>query len=187
MENIFPRQLASWILKNYKGKDLTQLKLQKLLFYSYFLNNALSGDLFDEIEFEAWEHGPVNRSLRSDLKSYNRNPIDRDHYNGNDFNFKPTEKQWKLLQAVLNTYGKISPIRLIAQTHKDIDESWGSFQVIDNARVIEVYREMYSAESIKAPEMLFNALSFEIDGIQTSSFSNIYEMAEFFGEDRLQT
>lgn len=182
MEKTLSCQLASWILKNYKGKDLTQLKLQKLVFYSYCINNALGKDPFEEVEFEAWMYGPVNVEVRESVKHYGRSPIPQNHFVG--FEFVPTSNQEQVLKAVLNTYGRISPTRLIEQTHRDFKEtSWGNGnQKLDPQKIIKFYSNLYTSDEIKAPEMLFNALSFEIDNIETNSFKNFFEMAEFFGE-----
>lgn len=61
-----PRRVATWFVNNIdrdSGELLTQLKLQKLVYYAeaWFLANfdmPLTGE-----DFEAWAHGPAMRSL----------------------------------------------------------------------------------------------------------------------------
>jgi uncharacterized phage-associated protein len=60
---------------NETGSYLSNLKLQKLLYYAQAWHLALYGiPLFDE-EFEAWVHGPVIPSLYAKYKKFGWKPI----------------------------------------------------------------------------------------------------------------
>ena len=65
-------------LANESGSFISNLKLQKLVYYAQAWHLALYDQpLFDE-DFEAWIHGPVIPVLYQQYKSFGRKPIDKD-------------------------------------------------------------------------------------------------------------
>lgn len=71
-------QVANYILRSAHdaGDVITNLKLQKLIYYAQAWYLALYDEpLFDE-EFQAWVHGPVQRELYDRFKNYRWNPIE---------------------------------------------------------------------------------------------------------------
>lgn len=75
-----PNQVSDFLLVNSreKGEVLTNLKLQKLLYYSQAWFLTLNGcPLFDE-EFQAWVHGPVLPSQYFRFSDFKWRPIVED-------------------------------------------------------------------------------------------------------------
>ncbi len=59
-----------------KGKSITPLSLQKMLYYAQGICLALSGrELFRE-DCQAWAHGPVYKNVYEAFRSFGREPID---------------------------------------------------------------------------------------------------------------
>ncbi len=58
------------------GDCLTNLKLQKLVYYAQAWYLALKDEPLFDGEFEAWIHGPVNTHLYNRFRHYRWNPID---------------------------------------------------------------------------------------------------------------
>jgi uncharacterized phage-associated protein len=77
VEPVSALDVASYILKVFsdRGQDISNLKLQKLVYYSQAWFLALNEKpLFDE-PLEAWVHGPVAPSVFHRYKSFRWNPI----------------------------------------------------------------------------------------------------------------
>lgn len=74
------QELANFFIRlaNESGSFLSNLKLQKLLYYSQAWYLAIHGKpLFDE-DFEAWIHGPVIPELYMEFKQFKWKPISKD-------------------------------------------------------------------------------------------------------------
>lgn len=70
-------EVANFFVSRFQqaGDPLTNMKLQKLLYYAQGWHLALKGDaLFDE-RIEAWPHGPVVPPVYGTFKHYRWNPI----------------------------------------------------------------------------------------------------------------
>lgn len=98
------------------GDSLTNLKLQKLVYYVQGFHLAMYGKtLFDESILH-WEHGPVVRELYDELKTHGSNsiPIPND--------FEPSmfsDEQIKLIEEVNSVYGQFSAWKLRDMTHNE--------------------------------------------------------------------
>lgn len=57
------------------GKSISPMKLQKLIYLAHGLNLALHGEPLVETEPEAWQHGPVFRSLYRETRKYVAGPV----------------------------------------------------------------------------------------------------------------
>ena len=66
-----------WIA-NETGSFVSNLKLQKLVYYAQAWHIALHGSPLFEEDFEAWVHGPVIPSLYQKYKSFGWQPINKD-------------------------------------------------------------------------------------------------------------
>lgn len=78
VDAITPGSLADFLLveSRERGEVLTNLKLQKLLYYTQAWNLALfDAPLFDE-DFQAWVHGPVLPSQYHRFKDFQWRPLD---------------------------------------------------------------------------------------------------------------
>lgn len=121
LKKIKPQVLAGYILKNYG--PMSHLKLQKLLFYCDAYHLAyFDKDLIGE-SFEAWVHGPVNRTVFNGLKdksllysdlAYQDDGLDVD----NQFNLL-TSDQKDLIKNILDNLSSWTGIELEAATHHE--------------------------------------------------------------------
>ena len=118
------QQVANYFIK-LAGKidenDLTNLKLQKLLYFSQ--GKYLAGNdkpLFEE-PIEAWKLGPVVRSVYNNFKYCGSFPITAFDKGVKDSNLP--EKTEQFLDKVWDKYGKFSARYLVDLTHKR-ETSW---------------------------------------------------------------
>lgn len=119
-------EVVSWMLENIP--DMTNKKLQKLLYYTYawylvFFNetaDSLNNRLFDDC-FEAWVHGPVIPSLYRIFKDYHSSVIPPDFYQGSvHSDFDP--ETLDLFNQIKDIYGKYNGNELESISHQE--EPW---------------------------------------------------------------
>ncbi|CAH9066242.1 hypothetical protein PSEHALCIP103_03547 [Pseudoalteromonas haloplanktis] len=108
------------VLVNYQNQedsDLSNLKLQKLVWYCLGFCGALTGKkLFDD-EIKAWEHGPVVPTLYHELKKFGRNPVELDV--NPDLEEKFEKEQLEVIYEVAEVFGKYSAWKLRNMTHEE--------------------------------------------------------------------
>jgi uncharacterized phage-associated protein len=99
-----------------RGKKMSAMKLQKLVYYSQAWSLAWDGKpLFPE-EIQAWAHGPVVRELYEDHKGkYMVSPDD--FPSGNPA--KLDADQLETIETVLSSYGQMSAAQLSELTHAE--------------------------------------------------------------------
>ncbi len=110
--------IASYFIKlaNETGSFISNLKLQKLVYYAQAWHLALKGaPLFDE-DFQAWIHGPVAPNLYQKYKSYGWEPISEDAQP----NLPPEVLQF--LAEVAEEYFALDAYELEQMTH--IEAPW---------------------------------------------------------------
>jgi len=101
------------------GDSISNLKLQKLVYYAQGFSLALRDEvLFDET-IEAWAHGPAIRELYHKYKDNGANAIDKPR----DVDFTKYEEDVKsLLNQVYEEYGQFSAWKLRDMSHEE--EPW---------------------------------------------------------------
>ena len=67
-------EFLAYASKN-KVKDMTPLKIQKLIYIAYGWYLTVTGKRMFDSYYEAWTHGPVVPRLYDSLKSYRRSPV----------------------------------------------------------------------------------------------------------------
>lgn len=97
------------------GSCITQLKLQKLLYYAQGWHLAFWGVPLFNSEFEAWIHGPVSREVWNHSKPNYNSSMDNIVFDVSIFDCD----QIKLLDAVYSTYGIFDAWPLRDMTHQD--------------------------------------------------------------------
>ena len=99
------------------GEYMTQLKLQKLLYYAQGFFMAVNGGakLFDET-IEKLQYGPVVKELQTILSKYKNNPITKS-LGGNASRFD--NRTLAILQFVYDKFGQFSASRLVTMTHDE--------------------------------------------------------------------
>ncbi|MGY4490656.1 Panacea domain-containing protein [Pseudomonas sp. TE3610] len=123
------------------GDLVSNLKLQKLVYYAQGFSLALHGSPLFEEPIEAWLHGPVVPTLYQRYKSFGSGHIP--HPEGFDLDcFSPPERE--LLDEVYEFYGQYSAWRLRQLTHDETPwkESYqsGSNQVISQSLMTRFFR-----------------------------------------------
>ena len=112
-------QIANQLLINAadSGELMTNMKLQKMLYYQQGFHLAyFEAPLFHE-EIEAWMYGPVVPSMYEKYKGFGRNGIEPDRTLG--FSFERKEEQ-ALFDEVCKVYGAYSAIGLMNMTHEEM-------------------------------------------------------------------
>jgi len=112
-------QVANYFIYKNKidPKQLTNKKLQKLLYYSQAWNLVINNEkLFDD-KIEAWIHGPSIPSIYLEFKKFGYNEIKLD-IEKSDFS-DITEQEKNVLDSVWNVYGKYDANYLEFLTHNE--------------------------------------------------------------------
>lgn len=145
------RRVADLILclGRQRGIEMTNLKLQKLLYYAQAWHlAALDRPLFSE-RIEAWIHGPVVPPVFGDFKHYRWNPID---CTPGEVTIEAGDPRWPIrdcIKEVLDAYAEFSGPQLEAMTHsedpwrdarKGIPSDAPSTAVISHEAMIRFYR-----------------------------------------------
>ena len=103
------------------GTLITHLKLQKLCYYAQGYSLALVDEIMFDNPIEAWEHGPVVRTLWDEYKRYRREPIP-------SVDEQPEIEPWrvKILALVYQRYGWMTAWDLRNRTHDEFpwQEAW---------------------------------------------------------------
>lgn len=117
-------EIAKWFIARnkadyemgYTDELITNLKLQKLLYYAQGCVLALTDEpLFDE-DIQAWEHGPVVPEIYHKYKSYGKSGIDLDE----PFDEGVIDEETRnILESVYNEFGQYSAWKLRNMTHEE--------------------------------------------------------------------
>lgn len=98
------------------GELMSNMKLQKMLYYQQGFHLAMFGTpLFDE-DMEAWMYGPVVPSVYNHYKSHGRSGIQAE--DDRDMAFADP-KEAALFAEVCQVYGKYSAFGLMNMTHNE--------------------------------------------------------------------
>jgi uncharacterized phage-associated protein len=97
------------------GELLTNMKLQKLLYYAQGCHLAVFGEpLFDDA-IEAWTYGPVVPTVYQTYKVCGRQPIEMPAGDANAVNRDLAD----FLSVIAETFGQFSALALMKMTHKE--------------------------------------------------------------------
>lgn len=121
--------------------DVSNKKLQKLAYYVYAWYMTLYMEKIANMEFEAWEHGPVCRKLYNKYRCYGWKIIPP--YKG--FVLADDEKI-KFIQSVLNVYGCYSADELEKMTHDELPWIEARNTCMTNAVISDTTMKMYYSE-----------------------------------------
>lgn len=96
------------------GDSISNLKLQKLLYYAQGIYLAKYGTPMFEDRIEAWTHGPVIPAVYHRFKAYGYNPLPRP-------SARPilSKGKQKILNTVFRVYGQYSAWKLRDFTHQE--------------------------------------------------------------------
>ncbi len=122
-----------------EGEFISNLKLQKLLYYAQGVHLALHNtQLFNE-NIEAWAHGPVVPEVYRKYKTYGDNPL---HLQDTEevLNFSTNEQE--VLDEVYQVYGQFSAWKLREMTHDE--DPWKNTpqSAVISPKIIQDYFKM---------------------------------------------
>lgn len=107
--------LISW--QSVEESDLSNLKLQKILWYCQGFYSALTDKALFDDDIQAWEHGPVVASVYHEFKEYGRNSIELAVDTSIEDKF--SEEQLDIIAEVNEVFGKYSAWKLRNMTHEE--------------------------------------------------------------------
>ena len=114
------RDITDYFLSKTIDEDskITNLKLQKLLYYAQGFYLALfDKKLFDE-EIEAWQYGPVCVSIYHNFKGYGSNVIPYKE-DKKEFSKIFSSEQIEFLDEIYDVFGQFSAWKLRDMTHEE--------------------------------------------------------------------
>jgi len=120
------RYLLSLTNQEEAGDLISNLKLQKLVYYAQGFHLALEGRPLFKQTIEAWNHGPVVPELYHAYKEHGSGAIPRP--NDIDFSIYSDQEQ-ELLNEVYQVYGQFSAWKLRNMTHDE--PPWKNAQLGD--------------------------------------------------------
>lgn len=115
--------IAKWFLARNKcdmndcdSEAISNLKLQKLLYYAQGCTLALTGEALFNDEIVAWKHGPVIESIYQEYKNNGSCGIEfNEEFNSNDIDISTQN----ILEEVYQTFGQFSAWKLRDMTHQE--------------------------------------------------------------------
>lgn len=119
-------QIANYFIKKSIdiNKPITQMKLQKLIYFAHGWSLALRNEPLINESIEAWKYGPVVPSIYQLFKTYGNNPIvnlQKDFFGNTPI--VSDQDAIDILDLVWDLYSDLSPIQLSNVTH-EIDSPW---------------------------------------------------------------
>ncbi|QRN40601.1 MAG: DUF4065 domain-containing protein [Neisseriaceae bacterium] len=99
------------------GDLISNLKIQKLVYYAQGFSLAINNRPLFKEEIRAWKHGPVVKELYDKYRKYGSGALPTDDLNINHNNFSEEDK--KLLDDVYDVYGQFSAWKLRNMTHEE--------------------------------------------------------------------
>ena len=113
------------------GKTITQIEIQKLVYFAHGWNLALQDQPLIGEQIEAWKYGPVVRTLYNAFREFGSGPItekalDWEIKQGKFIASTPVIQSGDLAQdgfaralveVVWNKYGSLAPFKLVEITH----------------------------------------------------------------------
>lgn len=120
--NIPVEEVANYFLSKLDAETedcISNLKLQKLVYYAQGFVMALKDKkLFDE-PIEAWAHGPVVKKLYDKYKKFGREAITSVLAESNYSSLEKFPELMEILDEVYQVYGQFSAWRLRDMTHNE--------------------------------------------------------------------
>lgn len=102
-----------------EGDGITNLKLQKLVYYAQGFYGAIFEQPLFTNDIQAWSHGPVVPDLYHQYKTNGRTRID---YQGEFNSDSLTPEEYELVEEVYGVFGQFSAWKLRDMTHEE--EPW---------------------------------------------------------------
>lgn len=104
----------TFLLRHGDRMPLTNLKLNKLVYYAQVESVRTSGRALFDDEIEAWRYGPVARAVYDEFKRYGRSPIPSA---SGPCTMNPYAV--RIVDDVAESYGQMSAFDLVELTHRE--------------------------------------------------------------------
>ena len=98
------------------GDTLSNLKLQKLLYYMQGFHLAFFDEPFFNESIEAWTYGPVVPVVFQEFKKYKKRSINPDNYHDD---LVLTDDEQQMFDMVYSEYNRYSAVALMNMTHTE--------------------------------------------------------------------
>lgn len=122
------------------GELLSNMKLQKLLYYEQGFHLAYFGTpLFDD-DMEAWMYGPVVPSIYHKYEEFGKDAI---HGDSNNVIYFEDDQEERLFDEVFDLYSRYSAVYLSRMTHEE--EPWkstgvGRGNIIEKSKLLTFFK-----------------------------------------------
>jgi uncharacterized phage-associated protein len=153
-----PRAIANKILdiRDETGQPLTIMQLIKLIYIADGWSLALLGKPLANERPEAWQYGPVYRSVYNAFSGIGSSPVgSRAHVRGTGLTIEEDfgDDEAKIIEMVVNAYGKLSAFALSNLTHQP-DTPWS--KAFDKGRYTPISDEdmLSHFEGLKAKRLV---------------------------------
>ena len=142
--------VAKWFLarnrqEEVNGADgISNLKLQKLLYYAQGCTLAITGNALFDDNIVAWKHGPVVESIYHEYKSFEGGSI-----TNVDTAFDSMSNEiMEILESVYQMFGQFSAWKLRNMTHEETPwKTTAKNSVIDTEKIKQFFMENYLADA----------------------------------------
>lgn len=141
-------QIAEWFLAHNRtamndegAESISNLKLQKLLYYAQGCFLALTNKPLFEDKIIAWQHGPVVEAVYYEYRQNGANGIPYDA----DFDFSLfTDEENELLTEVYDVFGQYSAWKLRNMTHEETPwRTTPQNEVISQSAIKDYFKKEY--------------------------------------------
>lgn len=134
-------------LANETGSFISNLKLQKLVYYAQAWHLAIHGEPLFQEDFQAWVHGPVIPELYQKYQSFSWRPIEE------DANPQLSQTVEEFLEEIADEYFSCDSYELEKMTHLEDPWNWARVGLpIDepsNAIIRKDWMKKYYASRVK--------------------------------------
>lgn len=122
-----------------EDSDVSNLKLQKLIYYAQAFHLAIFDKPFFDEDFEAWTHGPVCPNIYHHYKQYGASPIQIDSEIEID---QFSQDQLELLEEIYDVFGQFSAWKLRNMTHEEAPwkDKEATAGIIEKSSMMEFYK-----------------------------------------------
>lgn len=123
-------------LFNNEKKDITQLQIQKLMYFfeAYYMNVKNTNEPLYECNFNAWMFGPVAIPLYKEYKNFGEFNIILDE-SKRKIGKEISKGKRMMLDEIYRTFGKLEPSKLVEITHLS-DSPWYDVWMKNGKRVV---------------------------------------------------
>ncbi len=144
----------------YYGKEITNLLLQKVLYYAKAISYLFNGASIIKEQCEAWRLGPVFPTVYDKYKEFGKQEI-KLNLSEEYIQSLLTEEEKEIVKFVLNTFGIYNAWFLRDLTHKEepwiiargnLGESDASNNVIEDKLIYEFFERMNERFDLKTSE-----------------------------------